>query len=401
MPRMTTEKPKDAKKALRAFTSSLKSFRFVIIVALVFTAISSFLRLLSPKILGNMTNSAVDSLTNNGSFDFSPIIESATQLVILYLFVSILSYFQHFLLSRAVARYTEKLRANIMAKISRLPITYFDTHKHGDILSILSNDTDKLWDSLTEGISQIITNITTIIGSLIMMLIISPLLAVIAITIVPLSSFFVSKVAKRAQKHFVSQRKVLGELNSHIEEDYTGHLIIKANSHEEESTAKFSETNERFYNDSWKSQFLSSLAFPIVHLFTNIGYVAVCVFGGSLVLDGKLLIGNVQAFFQYLSRFNQPISNLSEIVATIQQTLAASERVFGFLAEPEETPDPEPAKSVEKVQGAVEFHDVSFSYDKKNPIIKHFSAKINPGAKIAIVGPTGAGKTTIMKLKTL
>jgi len=398
MPRMTTEKPKNAKKSFSAFVKSLKHFRFTIIVAIAFTIISSVLRLLSPKILGEMTNSAVVSLADSGSINFEPIKAFAIQLIVIYSIVSVLGYFEHFLLSKATARYTEKLRAEIMAKISRLPVSYFDTHKYGDTLSILSNDVDTLWDSLTEGLAQIITNITTIIGSLVMMFIISPLLAVTAVAVIPLSTVFVSKVARKAQKFFVSQRKVLGELNAHIEEDYAGQLIIKSNSHEPTSIKEFEKTNSKLFEDTWKSRFLSSLAFPIVHLFTNMGYVIICIFGGSLVLDGRLLIGNIQAFFQYLSRFNQPISNLSEIVATFQQTLAASERVFNFLAEPEETPDPKPAKKIEKVRGAVEFHNLSFSYDKKTPVIKHFSAKIEPGQQVAIVGPTGAGKTTIINL---
>ena len=298
---MTAEKPKDAKKSFAAFSKSLKHFRVTIIIALVFTIGASVLRLLSPKILGDMTNSAVESLSTSDAIDFEPIKDLAIELIIIYAIVSVLGYFEHFLLSRATARYTEKLRAEIMSKISRLPVSYFDNHKFGDIISILSNDTDKLWDSLTEGLAQIITNLTTIIGSLIMMFVISPLLAATAILVIPLSTFFVSKVARKAQKHFVSQRKVLGELNSHIEEDYSGHLIIKSNSHEAASIAEFEKTNERLYNDTWKSRFLSSLAFPIVHLFTNLGYVIVCMFGGSLVLNGKLLIGSIQAFFQYLS----------------------------------------------------------------------------------------------------
>ena len=398
MPRMTTEKPKNAKKSFSIFVKSLKRFRLVFIVALVFTIISSVLRLLSPKILGNMTNTAVSSLQESGIIDLEQLETYTIQLIIIYAIVSILGYFEHFLLSRATAYYTEKLRAEIMAKISRLPISYFDTHKFGDTLSILSNDVDTLWDSLTEGLAQIITNVTTVCGSLTMMLIISPILAVTAIAVVPLATIFISKVAKKAQKYFVSQRKELGELNAHIEEDYSGQLIIKSNSHEEASTAEFEKTNEKLYENSWKSRFLSSLAFPIVHFFTNFGYVIICVFGGNLVLEGKLLIGNVQAFLQYLSRFNQPLSNLSEIVATFQQTLAAAERVFGFLEEQEEKPNPELSKIIPRVKGAIEFHDVSFSYNKKTPVIKHFSAKIKPGEQVAIVGPTGAGKTTIINL---
>ena len=398
MPKMTTEHAKDSKKAFRAFFKSLKSFRFVIILSLVFAAASGVLSLFSPSILGNMTNSAVSSIAETGHLDFEPIKIAAIQLGVIYAIIAILTYLENYLLARTTLFYTERLRTEIITKISKLPISYFNKVPFGDTLSILNNDVDVLWNALSEGFAQIITNLTTIIGCLVMMFIISPLLALVAIVVVPLSTFAVAKIAKRAQKHFVAQRKVLGELNSHVEEDYSGQIIIKSNSHEQKSFANFQAANEKLYTDSWKAQFLGSLAFPLVHMFTNIGYVAICILGGNMVLSGALLIGSIQAFIQYLSRFNQPLSNLSEIVATVQLTLAASERVFNFLALPEEAPDPEPSKTVKNIKGAIEFHDVCFSYDKKNPIIKHFSAKIEPGAQVAIVGPTGAGKTTIINL---
>lgn len=398
MPKITTEHAKDSKKAFRAFFKSLKSFRFVIILSLVFAAASGVLSLFSPSILGNMTNSAVSSIAETGHLDFEPIKIAAIQLGVIYVIIAILTYLENYLLARTTLFYTERLRTEIITKISKLPISYFDKVPFGDTLSILNNDVDVLWNALSEGFAQIITNLTTIIGCLVMMFIISPLLALVAIVVVPLSTFAVAKIAKRAQKHFVAQRKVLGELNSHVEEDYSGQIIIKSNSHEQKSFANFQAANEKLYTDSWKAQFLGSLAFPLVHMFTNIGYVAICILGGNMVLSGTLLIGSIQAFIQYLSRFNQPLSNLSEIVATVQLTLAASERVFNFLALPEEAPDPEPSKTVKNIKGAIEFHDVCFSYDKKNPIIKHFSAKIEPGAQVAIVGPTGAGKTTIINL---
>ena len=244
MPRMTTERPRNAKKSLSTFIKSLKRFRLVFVIALVFTVVSSLLRLLSPNILGSMTNTAVASLSENGAINTEQIKLYVIQLIVIYAAVSILGYFEHFLLARATAYYTEKLRKEIMAKISRLPISYFDTHKFGDTLSILSNDVDILWDSLTEGLAQIITNITTICGSLIMMFIISPILALTAIIVVPLATFLVGKIAKRAQKYFVTQRKELGELNAHIEEDYSGQLIIKSNSHEEASTIEFEKVND-------------------------------------------------------------------------------------------------------------------------------------------------------------
>ncbi len=399
MPRKVADsKPKDVKKSLKLFLKSLKPFRLPIIIAIIFAILSNLLALLSPKILGNMTNSAYASLTETGSLDLDPIRTSAIQLIVVYFVSATLAYFQSLLLARASDFYTKSLRSRIMAKISRLPISYFDKTRFGDVLSIMSNDTDTLWDSLLEGINQVITSLTTIIGCALMMYIISPLLALVATIVVPLSIFAVSKVARKAQGYFVSQRKTLGKLNSHIEEDYSGQLIIKSNSHESLSLESFKAVNEKLYEESWRGHFLDSLAFPLVHTLTNLGYVIVCVIGGNLVLSGKILIGSIQAFVQYLSRFNRPITNLSEIVVTAQQTLAASERIFNFLEEPEETPNPSPAKVIKDIKGEIEFNNVSFSYNKKTPVIKNFSAKIKPGEKVAIVGPTGAGKTTIINL---
>ncbi|MBQ3275170.1 ABC transporter ATP-binding protein [Candidatus Saccharibacteria bacterium] len=396
--RMTDQKPKDSKKALSFFLKSLKNFRFVIVLALIFALITNILTLFSPKVLGNMTNSAVSSISETGSVDFDPIKTAVVQLVVLYLVVGFFNYLQTYLLERATTFYVKNLRSEIIAKISRLPISYFDKHQFGDTLSILSNDVDTLWNTLTEGLTQIISSVVTIFGCLLMMLVISPLLALVAVVVVPISVFFIAKITKPAQKHFVSQRRTLGTLNSKIEEDYSGQLIIKSNSHESASLDSFRETNEKLYEDSWRANFEGSMAFPVVHFFTNLGYVAICVLGSSLALSGGLRIGDIQAFIQYLSRFNQPLSNLSQIVVTIQETLAAAERVFGFLEEPEEAPDELDSKTIEKIRGAVEFHDVCFSYDKKKPIIKNFTASIKPGEQVAIVGPTGAGKTTIINL---
>lgn len=396
--RFAKSKPKDSKRALQLFLASLKNFRVAIALALTFSLFTNIFTLFVPKILGGMTNSAVADLSAGSTIDFAPIKTSAIQLGVIYLIIAVLTYFQTYLLERTTTFYIKSLRTKIIDKISRLPISYFDQHQFGDVLSILSNDTDTLWNTLTEGLTQILSSLVTIIGCSVMMFIISPLLAAVSIVVVPISVFAVSKITKPAQAHFVAQRKTLGELNSHIEEDYAGQLIIKSNSHEARSLATFHATNQKLYEESWKANFEGSLAFPVVHFFTNLGYVTICVLGGHLALTGRLLIGNIQAFIQYLSRFNQPLSNLSQIVVTIQETLAAAERVFGFLNEPEELPDPANAKTIAKVRGAVEFHDVSFSYDKQTPVIKHFSATVQPGQQVAIVGPTGAGKTTLINL---
>lgn len=392
------EKPKNPKSALAYLLKTLKPHRFVIITSALFAITSTILGLLSPKILGNMTNSAVASITETGRLYLAPIKTAAIQLIVIYLISAILAYFQSYLLARMTAYYTKSLRTKIIDKISKLPISYFDKIKFGDVLSILSNDVDVLAGSLSEELVQILTNLTTILGCLIMMFIISPELAVVAVVVVPLATTAIAKIAKKAQAHFNIQRKTLGKLNAHIEEDYSGHAIIKSNSHIEESLETFRKVNEELYQSSWKAQFLGSLAFPIVHFFTNLGYVAICVIGGSLVLSGKILIGNIQAFIQYLARFNHPLSSLSQIIATIQQTLAATERIKNFLAEPEEVPDSPNSKTIKHFRGEVEFHDVSFGYIKDEQVIKHFSAKINPGEQVAIVGPTGAGKTTLISL---
>ncbi len=311
-------KPKNAKKTLALFLKSLKGFRFLFIISLAFAITSNVLGLLSPKLLGDMTNSAYSSLAETGNVDFEPIKQLAIRLIIIYLIAAVLNYFESYLVAYATAKYTKKLRAGIIEKVSRLPISYFDKTKFGDVLSIYSNDTDTLWDTLTEGITQILTSITTILGCMIMMFVISPLLALVSIIVVPISTFLVSKVAKKAQGFFVSQRKTLGILNSHIEEDYSGQLIIKSNSHEAESINEFKKVNEKLYEESWRGHFLGSLAYPLVHTLTNLGYVAVCVLGGNLVLSGKILIGSIQSFVQYLSRFNRPLTNLSQIVVTIE-----------------------------------------------------------------------------------
>ncbi len=396
--KFTEQKAKNPKESIKTLLKSLKPYRFPIIIAIVFAITSIILNLLSPKILGNITNSAVESISKTGSLDLAPIKNYALQLIVIYLVVATLSYFQSYILGKMTAKYTEKLRTKIIDKIAKLPVSYFDAHQFGDTLSVLSNDVDVLAGSLSEELVQIITNLTTIIGCVIMMLVISPILAIIALIVVPVTTFSVSKIAQKAQKHFVSQREVLGKLNSRIEEDYSGQIIIRSNSHETASIEQFETVNEKLFEDSWKSQFLGSLAYPVVHFFTNLGYIGICLVGGNLVLSGKILIGSIQAFIQYLSRFNQPLSNLSQIVATVQQTLAAIERVDTFLNEKEEEPDPSPSKTIENIKGAVEFHDVCFSYDKKEEVIKNFSIKIRPGEQVAIVGPTGAGKTTIINL---
>lgn len=412
-PGHATAKPKNFSLALKNFATSLKPWRWAILASVILAVIAAVCSIFGPNILGQMTNTAIanysdavmeaggqtpDSETLSAAIDWAEIGRLALILIILFVTSAILNYIQGVILSVVSARYAKKMRAQILDKISQLPISYFDQHQIGDILSRMTSDVTVVANTLTSVLTQIITSITTIIGILIMMLTISVWLSVIALVAVPLSLFCVSFVAKKAQGYFRNGRITMGILNSTIEEDYSGQAIIKANSYEDTAIQKFDHTNKHLCELTWKANFFSALAFPITNMLTNISYVLICIAGGRLAIDGKLLIGNVQAFIQYVNQFNRPITEVSQIASSVQQTLAAAERIYEFLAEPNETPDSEPAKTIENVAGAVEFNRVNFSYDKARPIITDFSVKIKPGMQVAIVGPTGAGKTTIINL---
>lgn len=393
-----TAKPKNFGKVLKTFLQDLRAWRVLIIASMVLTVISVVLSLFGPMILGQITTEAVNSFSATGAIDWGIITSLVIELAVLYIASAVLNYIQGVMLSVATERYGQYLRDQIIEKIARLPISYFDKNQFGDTLSRMSNDIDTVTGSLARILSEVLSDVVTIIGILVMMLTISASLALVALVTVPLSLLFISRLAKKAQGLFRTNRVTLGELNSAIEEDYAGQSIIKANSHEQISIEKFEKTNQRFYESGWKAQFLSALAYPIIHVLTNLSYAIICVLGGDMVIKGKLAIGQIQAFIQYVSQFNQPIQGVSQIASNIQSTMAAAERVFSFLEEPEETPDAEPAQVVENVQGAVEFHQVNFGYTPDKEIIKNFSIKIKPGMQVAIVGPTGAGKTTIINL---
>lgn len=407
------EKPKNLGVAFKRFVSTLKPWMIPIIFAMVLSVGATVCSIFGPKVLGEMTNTAAedygqavieaggqvpDSETLGAAISWEKLGQLALILIGLYLVSAVLSYIEGVILSVVSAHYAKKMRAELLDKISRLPISYFDKHQFGDTLSRMSNDISTVANTLADVLSRIITSLTTVIGILIMMLTISVWLSVIALVAVPFSLIFVGLVAKKGQKYFRSQQTTLGNLNNIIEEDYSGQAIIKANSYEANAIQKFNQTSNHLYEVSWKAQFFGALAFPITHVFTNLSYVLICVAGGRLAIDGKLLIGSVQAFIQYVNQFNRPITEVSQIAANIQQTLAAAERIYDFLDEPEESPDPVPASEISAIKGAVGFHNVNFSYDKEHPIIKDFSVKIQPGMQVAIVGPTGAGKTTIINL---
>lgn len=413
MPRpIQVAKPKHFGVALKHTLASLKHWVMPILIAIILAAGATVLSIFGPKILGQMTNTAVEDYQAayvatggqptpeqlNQAIDWGKLGSLVVLLIGLYLGSAVLNYIQGVILSVVSAHYARKMRSQVIEKIAKLPIAYFDQHQFGDTLSRMSNDVSTVANTLANVLSQIITSITMIVGILIMMLTISPSLSLIALVSVPLSAIFVSLVAKRAQNFFRSQQTTLGHLNNIIEEDYAGQSIIKANSYEETALQKFATTNNHLYDVSWRAQFYSALAFPITNVFTNFAYVAICVVGGKMAIDGVLLIGSVQAFIQYVSQFNRPITEVSQIASNIQLSLAAAERIYEFLEETEESPDPDPAHQVTEVEGAVEFHDVNFSYRPDQPIIRDFSVKIKPGMQVAIVGPTGAGKTTIINL---
>ena len=393
--RRTTGSAKNKRFAWKQFKRSTKPYAFPIIFSVLLAVGSAMLALFIPKILGDMTNIAVNSYPN---IDWAQISGKAFLVIGLFVGAAVLSYIQAYILAIVSANYTKDLRNEVIQKIQRMPISYFDRHKYGDTLSRMTNDIDVLTTSMSQEIADLSLSLTTLIGVMVMMILISWQLALVSFVVVPISVLVVGRITSFAQKYFREQQATLGVLNGKIEEDYAGHIVIKSNSYEVEATRSFDETNEKLAKAATKAQIFSSLSFPVTHIFTNLGYIAICVLGGMFVVEGRLSIGNIQAFIQYVSRFNRPITEIASTTATIQALLAASERIFEFLSEEEETPDPKPALTLSKVKGEVEFHNVCFEYLPDTPIIKDFSVKVKPGTNVAIVGPTGAGKTTIINL---
>lgn len=382
-------------KSFMLFLKSIRGYRFPIIMSIVLSVGSAIMALFIPKILGEMTTIAVNSYPD---LDWSALGEKAILVITLFLISAILNYGQAYILAVVSAKYTKELRERILDKIFRLPIAYFDKHQYGDTLSRMSNDVDVLTTSMSQEIADVSLSITTLVGVMIIMLTISVPLSLISFVVVPISVVVVGRIMRYAQKYFREQQSTLGVLNSEIEEDYAGEIVIKSNSYESIALEEFDKVNNKLTTVSRRAQVYSSLSFPVTHIFTNLGYVAVCALGGIFVIQGGISIGDIQAFIQYVSRFNRPITEIASTTSTLQSLLAASERVFDFLNEPEEEPDAEPARKISDVKGEVEFHHVNFGYLPNTPIIKDFSIKIKPGMKVAIVGPTGAGKTTLINL---
>ncbi|WP_174391323.1 ABC transporter ATP-binding protein [Caldanaerobius polysaccharolyticus] len=397
------EKARDFKGTMKKLMRYLSVYKVSIIVVFIFASASAVFSIVGPKILSKAITKIFDGImskitgTGNG-IDFEYIGRIILILVVLYSLSSIFGYLQGWIMSGVSMKVTYRFRKEISEKINRMPLKYFESTNQGEILSRITNDVDTISQTLNQSLTQIITSVTTVIGVLVMMLSINWLMTVVALFIIPLSAVFVTIIIKYSQVYFVEQQSYLGHVNGHVEEMYGGHNIVKAFNGEKKSVDKFNELNDRLYTVAWKSQFLTGMMMPIMNVIGNLGYVVVTVLGGWLVIKKAIEIGDIQAFIQYVRSFTQPIAQIANISNILQQTAACAERVFEFLEEEEEVPDnPNPIK-LDTVKGSVEFKHVRFGYNPDKIIINDFSVSIKPGQKVAIVGPTGAGKTTIVKL---
>ncbi|HNY94262.1 MAG TPA: ABC transporter ATP-binding protein [Flexilinea sp.] len=400
--RMTGEKARDFRGTMIKLIKYLSVYRNSILIVVLFAAISTVFTIIGPKILGQaitkLFEGSIAQLTGTGSIDFDAIGKILLTVAGLYLTSAAFSYGQGWIMAGVSAKITYRFRKDIAEKINRMPLGYFESTNHGEILSRVTNDVDTVSHTLNQSLSQIITSSITVIGVLIMMLSISWLMTLVALAIIPLSLLVVSLIVKQSQKYFKQQQDYLGHVNGHVEEMYGGHIVIKAFNGEEKSIQRFNQLNDKLYEAAWKSQFFSGMMMPIINFIGNIGYVAVCILGGYLAVQKTITVGDIQAFIQYVRNFTQPITQLANISNVLQQTAAAAERVFEFLNEAEESPETENPVDPETVRDRVEFKNVRFGYNPQKIIIKNFSANVDSGQKIAIVGPTGAGKTTIVKL---
>ena len=399
--RAPAEKAKNFKKTLYTLLSYLKNYKIRIFFVIVFAICSTVFLIIGPKIMGNITteifNGLMKKITNTGSINFTYIEKTTLILIILYIISSLFSAIQGIIMTGISNDISYKLRNELSHKINKIPFKYFDNKTHGEVLSIVTNDIDVLTQCLNQSVTSIVTGIATIIGVLIMMISINIPMTIAAILIIPFCMLILNKIIKKSQKFFVMQQNFLGHMNGHVEEIYSGHDIVKAFNGEEKATKEFNELNKTLYQSAWKSQFLGTSMHPIMQFIGNLGYVVISILGGYMVILDKIEVGEIQSFTQYVRNFTQQINQLSQVMANIQSAIAASERVFDFL-ELEEEKETTTNLSIEGLKGNIEFRNVKFGYNEDKIIIKDFSTKIKDGQKIAIVGPTGAGKTTIVKL---
>lgn len=399
---MSTEKAKDFKGTMKKLMGYLTQYKIGLLLVMIFAIGSTIFNIAGPKILGKATTELFHGLINKVSggsgIDFDKIAKILIGLMCLYVCSALFSFIQGYIMTGVSQKLTYRMRKEISEKIDRLPMGYFDKMTHGEILSRITNDVDTLSQSLNQSATQVITSVATIIGVLVMMLSISPLMTVIAILILPLSMGLIGMIVKRSQRYFKEQQEYLGYVNGQVEEVYGGHNIVKAFNKEDDIIDEFDRDNDRLYRSAWKSQFLSGMMMPIMQFVGNLGYVAVVILGGYLAIKKTIEVGDIQSFIQYVRNFTQPIQQVAQVANMLQSTAAASERVFEFLEEPEEEAAPENPVVLKNPEGAVEFEHVHFGYNPEHTIIHDFSVKVEPGQKIAIVGPTGAGKTTMVKL---
>lgn len=398
---MPGEKARDFGGTMKTLISYLRPHGIAVSVVFLFAIASTVFSIVSPTILGDATDEVVKGLMSPAGIDFSALLDILILLIVLYALSFLFSTIQGYIMAGVSQKVTYELRRAMSEKMDRLPLKYFDSKTHGEIQSRVVNDIETVNQTLSQSLTQIITSITMIIGILIMMIRINLLMTITALIVLPLSMLVIRLIIGKTQRHFKAQQKYLGEVNSHVEEMYTGHTIVKAFNREEASEEVFDEYNEKLYESAWKSQFLSGLMMPLTNFIGNLAYVAVCILGGHLALNGSITIGNIQAFIQYVRSFNQPVSQVANVANLLQSTAAAAERVFELLDEEEEVSDQKadgtPALSRENLRGSVGFEHVGFGYEEEL-IIKDFNFQVQPGQRVAIVGPTGAGKTTIVKL---
>lgn len=403
MAMMKGEKARDFKGTMRKLIAYLGPHKLATIIVIILSVVSTVFSIFGPKILGNATTvlfeGVMEQITGTGpGIDFNAIGNILLTALGLYILSAILAYVQGWIMTGVSVDITYNLRKNIASKINRMPLKYFDGTNHGEVLSRITNDVDTVNQTLSQSLSQIISSVVTVVGILIMMISISWQMTLVALLVIPLSLVVVQFIVKRSQKYFRKQQDYLGNVNGHIEEMFSGHVEVKSFNAEERSIQTFDGLNSNLYNTAWKSQFLSGIMMPMMGFIGNLGYVGVVVMGGYLAIQRLISVGDIQAFIQYVRSFTQPITQLANISNVLQQTAAAAERVFEFLDEEEQVSEVENPVSLESVKGSVEFRNVQFGYDPDKIIINNFSTKIEPGMRVAIVGPTGAGKTTLVKL---
>jgi len=401
---MPVQKAKDFKGTLKRFLGYFMPQKFLLLAVLIAAVIGTVFNIVGPKILGLATTKLFEGMimkfegVPGAAVDFGYIGHILLILVVLYIISSLFMYIQQYIMAGVAQRMVYTLRQQVEAKLSRLPLKFFDSRTHGEILSRAVNDMDNISTTLQQSLTQLITSAVTLIGVIVIMLTISPLLSLVVVITLPLSMFVTVSIAKRSQRYFAGQQKALGNLNGHVEEMYTGHKIVKAFGHERESVANFNDLNEKLYEQGWRAQFVSGVIMPLMNSIGNLGFVFVSVIGGIMVTRGAINIGDVQAFIQYARQFTMPITQLANIANVIQSTIASAERVFELLDEEEEIPDAADAKVIEHPRGVVKFNHVKFGYKEDVPLMQDMNIDVTSGQTIAIVGPTGAGKTTLVNL---